>query len=177
MNSRKNRFISFLFIIFILSLANLSADNNISGFWKSLDEETGLPAAVIGIYEYEGKMFGRLIITYEKGKPRDTIYSRNERAEALNGDPFYAGLDIIWDLEPDADKWAKGRIIDPQEGKIYHTEIWKENGNLIVRGKIKLGFFYLGRNQVWPPVEPADLPPGFNLPEMEEFIPVKYMPD
>lgn len=40
-----------------------------------------------------------------------------------------------------------GSILDPKSGKTYKLKIWKEGGNLKVRGY--LGFFY--RTQTWLP--------------------------
>ncbi len=162
--------------LLLLSALFTCPANTITGFWKSMDADTGLPAAVIGIYEYSGMVFGRLIITYENGILKDTLYNRTERAEMVEGEPYYAGLDFIWDLEERNRKWTNGRIMDPQEGKIYHSEMWLDEGCLVVRGKIKIGFISLGKNQIWLPANRSDLPSDFVLPDLTEFTPVYSRP-
>jgi uncharacterized protein (DUF2147 family) len=56
-------------------------------------------------------------------------------------------VDIIWNLKKEDSKYTGGKILDPQKGKVYGCEIWRENEKLIVRGKIA----FLGRNQTWLP--------------------------
>ena len=50
--------------------------------------------------------------------------------------------------------------MDPKEGKVYASEMWRDGSDLIVRGKI--GPF--GRNQTWLSASAGDLPPGVDDP-------------
>lgn len=71
---------------------------------------------------------------------------KNKDATAkIKGEPKIKGLDIIWDLKKVDNKYKGGEILDPQKGKVYGCEMWREGDNLIVRGKIA----FLGRNQTW----------------------------
>jgi uncharacterized protein (DUF2147 family) len=96
----------------------------------------------------------------------DTIDAPQDRAPGVIGKPFYCGLDLIWDLKKG--KHCKGKIIDPKKGNIYRAELWVEDGNLIVRGKL----LCFGRNQTWVPAATEDLPPNFKLPDVTKFVPV-----
>ena len=162
--------------LFLIALVLPGFANDLVGFWKSIDEETNLPTTITGIYEYRGKLYGRIVITFDEGIMKDTIYKPGDKAELIQGDPYYAGLDFIWDLVPRGSKWINGNIMDPKEGKVYLSEIWLDNGKLIVRGKIKIGFISIGRNQTWLPVTSADLPAGFVLPDLSTFQPTIRMP-
>jgi uncharacterized protein (DUF2147 family) len=55
------------------------------------------------------------------------------------------GLVILKDLSPSGDRYKGGTITDPQDGKVYKSELWVEDGKLKVRGY--LGPFY--RTQTW----------------------------
>lgn len=134
----------------------------ITGLWKSVDDVTGLPKSITLVYEKEGKVFGRILATFDdKGVMLDSIINPVEKAINVVGEPFYSGMDFIWDMEEKSRKWSRGKIMDPEPAKVYSCDMWIEDGNLIVRGKI--GPF--GRNQVWVPASPArDLPPGFPMP-------------
>lgn len=112
------------------------AASDISGVWKTIDDETGQAKSLVQIYPYQGKMYGRVISLFK---------NQDKQAVGIKGNPKIMGLDIIWDLQDKGERWKKGRILDPQNGKIYTCEIWREGKNLIVRGKI--GPF--GRNQTW----------------------------
>ncbi len=125
-----------IILICLMTALPLQAAENIAGVWKTIDDETGQAKSLVQIYPYQGKMYGRVIYLFK---------NQDKKAVGIKGDPKILGLDVIWDLQDKGDRWKNGRILDPQKGKIYSCEIWKEGNNLIVRGKI--GPF--GRNQTW----------------------------
>lgn len=128
-----------LFTALILILGNVFAwaNEGVFGFWTTIDDETKEAKSVVQIYEYKGKVYGRVV---------DLLKNKNATAK-LPGSPKILGLDIIWDLEKDGDEYNDGEILDPQKGKVYGCEIWRDGENLIVRGKIA----FFGRNQTWIP--------------------------
>jgi uncharacterized protein (DUF2147 family) len=139
----------------------------IIGLWKSVNEETNKPEALVGIYKHQGKFFGKIFGTFnEEGVLEDTIYTPRSRAPGVHGDPYYSGLDIIWDLKKKDDRYH-GRICDPEKGKIYDAEVWREGPDLVVRGKI----FFFGRNQTWLRVADNDLPSHFKKPDLQKAVP------
>ncbi len=159
-----SKVLSFLFFLSVSVLGFSTED--IGGFWKTVNEQ-GLPQCIIGIYEYDGVYYGRIIATFDdEGKMDDSIYAPKKRAPGVIGNPFYSGLDIIWDLLDVGVKF-KGKILDPQKGNIYNSELWINKGNLVVRGK----YLVFGRSQEWFPVSPQDLPKGFKLPDLEKLVP------
>ncbi|MFA6929073.1 MAG: DUF2147 domain-containing protein [Lentisphaeria bacterium] len=169
----KNHVFRMLFCTFALLLARtLQAADSAEGFWKIIDDETGRLRSIIAVYPYQGRLYGRLIITFdEQEKPKDTIYAQKTRAEKLPDKPYMAGLDIIWNMEKDTAKqrWHKGKILDPKKGKVYSSEItWDaQSQRLVVRGKI--GPF--GRNQYWIKAVDKDFPEGFVLPDTKQWVP------
>lgn len=155
-------------LVFLLNLLAVplfaQSFNDVFGLWKTIDDETGKAKSVILVYKYQDTLYGRIVMTLDDNElPKDTWDKPTERAEEMQDKPFYSGLDMIWDMEPRGDKWAKGKICDPAKGKVYGCEINYDDakGELLVRGKI--GPF--GRNQFWQKVQPADLPAGFTIPE------------
>ena len=120
-------------ICFIFSVA--ARAENVTGFWTTIDDETGQAKSVVEIYEYQNKIFGRVV----------DVFGNKEAVAQIKGNPKIIGLDIIWDLEKQGDKYKNGSILDPKKGKVYGCELWREGNHLIVRGKIA----FLGRNQTW----------------------------
>lgn len=112
------------------------AAEDITGLWTTIDDETNEPKSVVQIYEYQGKVYGRVAKLFR---------NQDKTAVGIVGNPKIAGLDILWNLQDDGKKFNGGKILDPAKGKIYSSEAWLEDGKLIVRGKI--GPF--GRNQIW----------------------------
>lgn len=156
----------FLLMAFVMS--PLIAGSGIVGLWKTVDDTTNEVKSILKIYEYKGQFFGRLLVIFEDGKLKDSYVNPSVVAEKVKGEPFYAGLDIIWNLQQKGNKWKKGKIMDPQEGKIYSSELWRDGSNLIVRGKV--GPF--GRNQTWLPASTSDLPAGTPEPSDGSMKPV-----
>lgn len=163
------KMILFNLLSLLMFSSALVAQNDIVGFWKSVDEKTQKPQSLVAIYEYKGKYYGRLIITYdEDGKVQDTFYAPKIRAPGIQGNPFYAGMDIIYELKKNGDKYTEGEIVDPEKGNIYDAELWVDKGNLIVRGELSI----FGRNQTWPPAQNSDFPQDFKKPDLKKLVPV-----
>ena len=153
------------FFCLLMAHAAFAADD-IGGFWKTVNEE-GKAQCIIAVYEYQGLYYGRIIGTFDDaGKMDDSIYKPSKRAPGVVGDPFYSGLDIIWDLRDSGSKF-KGKILDPEHGDVYASELWIDGINLIVRGKL----FIFGRSQEWLPASKADFPKGFKMPNLKALIP------
>jgi uncharacterized protein (DUF2147 family) len=148
---------------------NLMAAEDIVGLWKSIDEKTGHPQSVVAIYEYKGKYFGRILLTFTPdGEVNDSIIHPGERAPGVIGHPYYSGLDLIWNIQQVGSRFKDGKIIDPQQGKIYDLELWVQDKKLIVRGKV----LFFGRNQTWLPVTKQELPSEFQNVDLTKFTPV-----
>ena len=128
-----------LLLTTIMGLAALAtqAAAGITGYWTTVDDETKEAKSVVQVYEYQGKYYGRVV---------ELLQNPGARAK-IKGSPSIKGLTIIWDLERDGDSYSGGEILDPQKGKVYGCEMWRDGANLIVRGKIA----FLGRNQTWLP--------------------------
>lgn len=165
-----------LIMLTLLGLGGLWAQQNVSGFWKTIDDETGKAKSVLAIYTYQNKLYGRVILAFEDDGVtiEDDIYRQTERSPYLVGDAPFCGLDVIWDLEWNArkNKWLGGSIMDPgdeeKEPKIYNSELWREGNDLIVRGKIA----FIGRNQTWKQFNRSEFPAGFRVPDTSSFVPV-----
>jgi len=164
------KYFALICLSFFLSIAaNLVSEDSIIGFWKTVDDKTGKPRSLVAVYEYKGKYFGRLIATYKpNGAFHDSIYSPEERASGVVGEPYYSGLDFIYDLEKEGTRYTNGYILDPEEGRLYEAEVWREKNNLIVRGEI----LFFGKNQTWPIAVATDFPPGFVKPDLASLVPV-----
>ena len=59
------------------------------------------------------------------------------------------GLRILWDLKKDDDGWSGGRILDPDNGKVYKCSIAVEHDGKKLRVRGFIGFSLLGRTQFW----------------------------
>lgn len=125
--------ILFLMLMFLPFVAWASDD--VVGYWTTIDDETNAPKSVVQIYEYQGKIYGRVV----------ELFQNKEAVAELPDKPLIKGLDVIWDMEKKKNKYTNGKILDPKTGKVYACDLWRDGDKLIVRGKIA----FLGRNQTW----------------------------
>jgi len=153
------------FFIFLFCISSLYSEN-IVGFWKTRNDKTGKPQSIIGIYEYQNRYYGRIIGSYdEEGKMDDTIYDPIGRANAVQGDPYFSGLDIVWVNK--RGNGYQGTILDPRNGSTYRVEITRNNNKLFVKGKL---LFFSG-TRVWTLATPSDFPKDFKMPDLSTFVP------
>lgn len=127
-----------------------AANNSPVGYWKTIDDVTGKPKAIIQITEQSNELNGRIIKIFPSpGK------DQNEVCEACKGarhNQRIVGMTILNGLKPannNAIEWSGGEILDPKNGKTYHCYIQlRDNGQkLTVRGYFGLPMF--GRTQTW----------------------------
>ena len=153
--------------IFFSCSSNSSQD--ITGLWISRDEKSPTPRSLVAIYKYQDKYYGRMLATYaEDGKIKDTILEKREKATGVVGHPPYCGMDFIYNVEKEKENKYKGKIIDPEKGKVYNAEFWLAGKDLIVRGEV----FIFGKNIPWHRASKKNLPKGFSMGEIKDFVPV-----
>lgn len=140
--------LSFLVVLLGFSLGAF-AQTDVIGKWKTIDDETGKVKSIVEVYKKDGKVYGKITKLYRtKDEEQDPI------CDVCPGDrknKKIIGMEIIRDMEwKSSDKrWAKGEIMDPENGKTYDCEVWREGDDLKVRGYIS--FFY--RTQTWKKVD------------------------
>lgn len=137
------------------------AKDPVEGFWISYDEKTNEPTAGWQIWEENGKLFGKILSVKgfppetkafgTKGRgPYDDFPAKGEMSEMQT-----VGTTWIYNLTKVSEgNWAKGKIVDPNDGKRYNCKITfrKANGKkyktdvLEMRGEIGAG---IGRSQFW----------------------------
>lgn len=149
---------------------------DIRGLWKSRDQHSDRPRSLVAIYKYQDMYYGRMLATYDDaGNFNDTILEKKDKAPGVVGNPPYCGMDFVYHvkIEESSDEKDektpkyKGKIIDPEKGKVYDAELWLDGENLIVRGEI----WIFGKNIPWHKATQEDLPKGFSMSEIKKFVP------
>ncbi|MCF8061566.1 MAG: DUF2147 domain-containing protein [Deltaproteobacteria bacterium] len=144
MKSRIARTLSLLLLTVFLTGQAYAEDSPI-GLWKTIDDDGKTPKSHVQIFERGGKLCGKVVklLQSEPGK-------RCDQCPGEKKDQPIMGMEIMWDLEkqPDGNEYADGKILDPDNGKVYRCKIWREEDTLKVRGYIA----FLFRTQTWHPV-------------------------
>lgn len=114
-----------------------------AGEWKTIDDKTGQPKAVVQISDNSGELTGKIVKLFNHP---DAIC---DKCEGEKKDKPIVGMTILWGLKKDGDMWVNGKILDPKEGKVYSSKAQLADGGskLEVRGFI--GVSLLGRTQTW----------------------------
>lgn len=133
-----------ILLFFFAGWVSLSAQiNSVLGVWRTIDDATGQPKSHVELYMKSGKMFGRVVELL----PAATTRVCNNCPGEKNGKSLI-GMDILWNMVPDAEEWEGGQIVDPKNGKIYSCVLSTDGPDkLSVRGYI--GISLLGRTQTW----------------------------
>ncbi len=122
---------------------------SVFGKWKTIDDRTGKPKAVVHVYKKDGLMYGKIDSILEKGK-EDALCGKCEGE--LKDQPVL-GMKIIDGLKKNNDEEWKGKtLFDPEQAMTFRCKIWLNPDNsdeLKVRGY--LAFLY--RTQTWLRVE------------------------
>jgi uncharacterized protein (DUF2147 family) len=115
------------------------------GLWKTIDDKTGLPRAMVRITLQGGKYFGRIEQSFTPGaETRVCSRCTDER----KNQPII-GLLIIRNVTLRDGEFGGGDILDPDTGSVYRCKfhLEKDGTVLVVRGFI--GISLLGRSQTW----------------------------
>lgn len=117
----------------------------ITGKWKTIDDGTGEPKAIVEIFERGGKYFGKVLKTFPKpGKSPDPICDKCDPSDSRYKQKII-GMEILRDLQKNGEYFENGNILDPENGKVYRCKVWREGNELKVRGY--WGPFW--RTQTW----------------------------
>ncbi len=162
-----------LFLIFF-GCSKPTSPQDITGIWKSRDQHSDKPRSLVAIYKYKDMYYGRMLATYdENGNIKDTIFVQKEKSTGVVGNPPYCGMDFVYNVQKENQAGGKqvkykGEIIDPQKGNVYDAEFWISGNDLIVRGEV----WIFGKNIPWHRASEKDLPDGFSMRDIKDFVPV-----
>jgi uncharacterized protein (DUF2147 family) len=138
--------LSFLILLGIAASAP-GALNSPAGLWKTIDDKTGKERSLVRISERNGAFEGRVEKIFDQ--PDDDPSHLCKLCEGERKDKSVIGMNILWGLKKDGDRYVGGDILDPKNGKIYRAKIKLLDGGrkLEVRGFIGVSLF--GRSQTW----------------------------
>lgn len=138
-----------LLLVTLLLVVTIGNSQSIFGKWKTIDDRTGNPKAIISIYEEDGKMYGKVLQIVEEGKENSLC----TKCDGNQKDKPVVGMQIIDAAEHKGEGIYKGdTLFDPEQAMTFRCKIWLNPDNsdeLKVRGY--LAFIY--RTQTWVRVE------------------------
>lgn len=121
------------------------AQSDITGKWKSFDDETLEVKSVVEVFEKGGKYYGRIVKLFRKPSEDPDPVCTECDAEDPRFNKKIIGMEILKDMKKIGSEYSEGTILDPKNGKVYRCKVWIEDQDLKLRGY--LGPFY--RTQTW----------------------------
>ena len=139
--------------LFLFSASHLAAEPSPAGTWRTIDDETHKPRALLRIEEHDGTLSGRIVQLF-RDPGEDPAPLCTPCAGERHNQPVL-GMTILWGFHRHGDAWKDGEVLDPEEGTIYRANLHlrDQGARLDVHGYI--GVPLLGRSQIW---ERADAP-------------------
>ena len=128
-----------------LFLSATASAYNLSGLWRSVDENTKQSTSIIKIYRQSNKYYGKIVHLYDQ----PGLVKVCNKCSGSNAGANVIGMRIINDLtEESSNSYDNGSILDPKSGSVYSLKITQLSPSEIkLRGYI--GFSWLGRTQYW----------------------------
>ena len=116
------------------------------GLWQTVDDKDGTVKSEIRIIETSGVFSGKVErILDPKTKPGETCVECTDERK----DQPILGMEILRGLKKsdDQDLWDGGKILDPNNGKVYRATVKPIDGGKKLQMRGYIGFFY--RTQTW----------------------------
>jgi uncharacterized protein (DUF2147 family) len=126
----------------------LSMSAQVTGKWKTFDDETGEAKSIVHVYEEGGKIYGKVVEILNPAK-KD---KKCQDCKGADKDKPILGLVIIKGLSKDGDSYSDGDILDPNKGKLYSCTV-KLDGKDKLKVRGYMGVSLLGRTQYWTRVK------------------------
>jgi len=122
-----------------------------AGTWRTVDDETHKPRALVRIEEHDGTLTGRIVQLFRTPAEDPNPVCVDCTGERHNQPVL--GMTILWNFRRHGEAWKDGEVLDPEAGSIYSANLHlRDNGTrLVVHGYIALPL--LGRSQVWERVD------------------------
>jgi uncharacterized protein (DUF2147 family) len=126
--------------------APVLAQNPVVGLWQSSEPNKTVH---IRTYEEGGKLMGKVEKLVKNGVEDKTGVCTKCSGE--HKDKLLSTLQIIWDMQKDGNKWTGGKILDPDNGKVFKCVIEPLDGGKKL--SVKGSFAFISKTQTWTRLE------------------------
>lgn len=122
-----------------------------AGTWRTIDDATHEPRALVRIEEHGGTLTGQIVRLFRAPGEDPNPVCVDCTGERHNQPVL--GMTILWNFHRHGEVWKDGEVLDPEEGGIYSANLHlRDNGtHLVVHGYIAVPL--LGRSQIWERVD------------------------
>jgi uncharacterized protein (DUF2147 family) len=131
----------------ICAAAAAQAQQTPVGLWRTISDVTGKQKSLVRITEVGGVYQGKIEKLFrEPGEEPNPLCDKCEGE--LKGKPAL-GMVILTGLKQNGDEYGGGKILDPNDGKVYNSKLTLIEGGKKMNMRGYIGMPLLGRTQVW----------------------------
>lgn len=129
----------------LIGFAGHALAGSAAGTWKTIDDKSGQPKALVQITEdANGVLSGKIVKLF--ANPTAVC----SKCEGDNKDKPVVGMTFLWGLKKSGeDLYENGKILDPHEGSVYSSKAKLIDGGSKLEVRGFLGISLLGRTQTW----------------------------
>ena len=125
----------------------MAQDSSPVGLWKTIDDASGKPTALIRITEQKGELQGKIEKLFRT--PDEDQNPKCVQCTDARKDQPIVGMTIVSGLKKTGDEYTGGEILDPKNGKVYKSKLTMRDGGKKVEVRGFVGVPMFGRSQVW----------------------------
>jgi hypothetical protein len=110
--------------VFAAALLRLSSAGGVpaddatpTGLWRTIDDRTGKPRAIIRTWTEQGRLRGRIEHVYPR--PDESPDPVCRRCTGARRGQKVIGMIVLWGHRLERERWSGGRVLDPEMGKDY----------------------------------------------------------
>jgi uncharacterized protein (DUF2147 family) len=123
------------------------ADGSPVGLWKTVDDQSGKPKALIRISENNGELTGKVEKLFRT--PEQDQNPTCDKCDGARKDQPVIGMTILTGLKKEGEEYTGGEILDPSNGKVYKSKLSVADGGKKLNLRGYIGMPILGRTQTW----------------------------
>ena len=117
------------------------------GLWRTISDETGKQKSLVRITEANGVFTGKVEKLFrEPTEEQNPVCDKCEGE--LKGKPAL-GMTILTGIKQDGKSYAGGKILDPNNGKLYSAKLTLIDGGKKLEMRGYIGMPMMGRTQTW----------------------------
>jgi uncharacterized protein (DUF2147 family) len=147
LNTNKSKARTLLLTLALLLPAPYSiaqTGGTISGVWKTFDDDTNQPAALVEISE-KGDLYSGVIL---KLLDPNALSTCEKCTDFRKGKPVL-GMEILLGMKKTGESYSGGQILDPDDGDVYRAEMKLKDQGSKLDLRAYIGIPLLGRTQTW----------------------------
>lgn len=136
----------FLFLLGSYSIHSFASDQLNGTVWKTIDDETNQPRALVSFREDKNGVLSatieKILVPSEANKCTKCVGTYQNKS--------LVGLTIVKNLKNSSqNKYTNGSILDPKTGKTYSFNATLSPDGKKLSGRGYIGISALGRSQTW----------------------------